>query len=403
MRVLFCTDTYPPQVNGVSVVTAISVRGLSARGWECAVIAPRYPAGMDNPFAHDGTGIRDVILSIPSVPMPTYPDIRLAAPSYRAVLGAARRFKPDLIHSETEFMIGRLGQLAARAMRIPFVTSYHTDFSKYTSAYGVPALEFAVSRYITRFHRRAARTYTPSGPARDDLLAMGVPNVEVWGRGVDVTTFAPERRDLEWRRQLGVHDGDFLFVHVGRLAKEKSVHVLLDAYRAARTMLPQRSMHLVIAGSGPCEAELRARAPEGTIFLGHLDRATTLPALYASGDAFVFSSLTETLGLVVLESMASGVPVIAAPAGGVADHLRHEHNGLAYAPGDVRGMAEMMVRLAIDPQLHQRLAVNARRTAEALTWEAELDRLEESYRDVGASVIPRYDATPSPRLVSARS
>src|SRR6478672_2808932 len=112
MRVLFCSDTYPPQVNGVSVVTAISVRGLTARGWECAVITPRYPDGTENPFARDGLGGDEVALSIPSVAMPTYPDIRLAAPDYPGVLDVVRRFKPDLIHSETEFVIGRMGQLA---------------------------------------------------------------------------------------------------------------------------------------------------------------------------------------------------------------------------------------------------------------------------------------------------
>jgi glycosyltransferase involved in cell wall biosynthesis len=382
MRVLFCSDTYPPQVNGVSVVTAISVRGLLARNWECAVITPQYPTSLENPFAHEGLGGDEIALSIPSIAMPTYPDIRLAAPDYRGVLDVVQQFKPDLIHAETEFVIGRMGQLAASARGIPLVTSYHTDFSKYVSAYGIPALRSAVAAYIARFHRRALRTYTPSGPARDDLRAMGVSEVEVWGRGVDITTFHASHRSLEMRRSLGIQDDDLLFVHVGRLAKEKSVHVILDAYRIAQAQLPGRGMHLVIAGAGPCESALRASAPPRTTFLGHLDRARALPMLYASSDVFLFSSLTETLGLVVLEAMASGLPVIAAPAGGVADHLRHEENGLAYPNADAAAMAAAMIRLASDPSLHQRLMHNARHTAEALTWEAELDRLDESYRDV---------------------
>ena len=141
-------------------------------------------------------------------------------------------------------------------------------------------------------------------------------------------------------------------------------------------------MRLVIAGVGPREAALRAGAPDGVSFLGNLERRTMLPALYASADAFLFSSHTETLGLVILEAMASGLPVIAAPAGGVADHLRDGVNGLAYAPGDTAAMARAIIALVRSPHLRSRLALGARDTAERLSWEHELDRLDASYREV---------------------
>lgn len=382
MRVLYCTDTYPPQVNGVSVVTALSLQGLQQRGWTCAVITPAYPPGLQDPFAHAGAAEIEVIRSIPSIPMPTYPDIRFAFPNYAGVLDAVRRFKPDIIHSATEFVIGRLGQIAARATKTPLVTSYHTDFGKYVHAYGMRPLGMVVSSYITRFHRRALRTYTPSAPAKNALLRLGVRHVEVWGRGVDIDAFHPSRRAPGLREQLGISPETFVFVHVGRLAREKSVDVILDAYRATRERLAGHPLHLVIAGTGPCEGELRQRAPEGTTFLGHLDRHTALPRLYASSNAFLFSSLTETLGLVVLEAMASGLPVIAAPAGGVADHLYDNVNGLAYAASDVAAMSARMVRLVNEPQLYQQLARGARRTAERLSWQHELDRLDVSYHEV---------------------
>lgn len=141
-------------------------------------------------------------------------------------------------------------------------------------------------------------------------------------------------------------------------------------------------MRLVIAGAGPSLAGLRARAPRTVRFLGNLDRTRELPSLYASADAFVFASTTETLGLVVLEAMAAGTPVIAAPAGGVADHLRHEVNGLAYPPHDVAACTDAMRRLLEDRGLVDRLRAGARRTAESRTWEHELDRLDASYREV---------------------
>jgi glycosyltransferase involved in cell wall biosynthesis len=323
------------------------------------------------------------------MPMPTYPSIRLAFPDYLAVLRVVRQFKPDIIHCATEFTIGRLGQMAARATQTPLVTSYHTDFGKYVHAYGFPLVGSQVTSYITRFHKRAQRTYTPSRPAQGDLYNMGIKHAEVWGCGVDTDVFHPGRKTAELRAKLALSPDTFLFVHVGRLAREKSVHVMLDAYRTVRERLPGRRLHFVIAGTGPCEADLRRQAPEGVTFIGHLDRQTALPALYASSDAFLFSSLTETLGLVVLEAMSSGLPVIAAPAGGVADHLHDEINGLAYPALDAGKMAAQMVRLVTEGSLRYRLSIGARKTVEPLSWRYELDRLDASYRAVVlASGVP---------------
>lgn len=379
MRILFCTDTYPPQVNGVSVVTALSVRGLRRRGWECAVIAPRYPAGLPEVFE---PGLeREEVTAIPSVPMPGYRDIRLAFPAARTVRRAVARFRPDLVHCATEFVIGHLGQRAALAAGIPVCTSYHTDFARYTASYGVPFLRGPVARWIARFHGRAERVFTPSAPSREDLRQLGLVDVEVWGRGVDDVLFHPSKRSLALRQRLNLGHA-FTFLHVGRLAPEKGVEVLLDAYRALERELPPGSVRLVVAGAGPSLAALKERASASVIFLGNLDRQRELPTLYASADAFVFASTTETLGLVVLEAMASGTPVIAAPAGGVADHLRHEVNGLAYPPHDVAACTAAMRRAYDDRALLVRLRDGARHTAEARTWEQELDRLDASYREV---------------------
>src|SRR5262249_4459513 len=146
-RVLYCTDTFPPQVNGVSVVTALSVAGLRARGWVCGVVAPRYPAVMPHGPAM-GPHDLDTLVEIPGLAFPPYPYIRLAAPTYQRVMRTVQRFKPDIVHSATEFMIGRLGQIAAARAGAVRLSSYHTDFSRYTEAYGVPWMRRAVSDYI---------------------------------------------------------------------------------------------------------------------------------------------------------------------------------------------------------------------------------------------------------------
>lgn len=367
----------------MSVVTALTVAGLRARGWDVGVIAPRYPAHPPHGVKQfpDDFGSADLLVELPSAAFPPYPDIRLAVPAYPRIARTMHRFRPDLVHCATEFMIGRLGQIAARRAGVAMVSSYHTDFSRYTEAYGAARLRSVVSNYIARFHQRALRTYTPSRAARADLLALGVRDVEVWGRTVDGRTFAPERRDVAFRRLNGWEDR-FVLLHVGRLATEKGVRWILDAFRIARELLPVGTLHLVVAGGGPEERALRLDAPPDVTFLGVLDHKDGLPRLYASADAFVFASLTETLGLVVLEAMASGLPVIATPAGGVGDHLRHGENGLAFAAGNARKMADAMVRLATNPTLRDQLARGARRTAEALDWDGELDRLDASYREV---------------------
>lgn len=394
-RALFCTDTYPPQVNGVSVVTSLSVAGLLERGWQCAVVAPAYSSEDPDVFQTSRENpAGEWRVALPNVPVPTYPDIRLALPMYGRVARAVQRLAPDIIHCATEFVIGRMGQIAARRAGIPYVSSYHTDFGRYTAAYGAPWLRGAVTSYLRRFHRRSRRVFTPSEPARQELLALGIDDVEVWGRGVDCQQFHPRRRSTSLRASLGANDA-LLILHVGRLAAEKNVHVLLEAFRTARHRLG-RPAKLVIAGTGPREAALRAAASEDVVLLGNLDRRRALPELYASSDLFLFASETETLGLVVLEAMASGLPVIAVPAGGVADHLRDGTNGIAFS-GNVEELARAIVCLASDAALRSRLAAGARLTAAARDWEMELDRLDASYREViGAGVAPDAPAIRAP-------
>jgi glycosyltransferase involved in cell wall biosynthesis len=370
-------------VNGVSVVTAISVAGIQERGWQCAVVAPRYPKPYGKTFASDAAGLSAVRehVRLPSVACPPYPDIRLAAPLYGRVTDAVREFRPDLVHCQTEFIVGRLGQIAAARFGIPLVSSYHTDFSRYTESYGVPWLRSAVTKYIARFHRRSRRVYTPSDSAKNDLARIGVDTVEVWGRGVDVKQFNPGMWSGALREQLGVDD-EIMFLHVGRLAPEKNVELVLDAYRTFRDQNSDIRSVLVIAGDGPSADPLRERAGPGVEFLGNLERRLVLPLLYASADVFVYASETETLGLVILEAMASGLPVIATPVGGVAVNLRDGENGLAFERGNRMAMAAAMERMARQDGLRRKLGRTARAWAESRSWRAELDRLEESYREV---------------------
>ncbi|MBX9929399.1 MAG: glycosyltransferase family 1 protein [Gemmatimonadaceae bacterium] len=381
-RLLLCTDTFLPQINGVSLVTARSVEGLTRRGWECALVAPRYPEAR---AAADATHVT----SIPGFPLPLYPEIRVSRPPHRALREVVRTHRPDLIHSVTEFVIGRAGRAIAHATGTPFVSSFHTDFGRYAAAWGVPFLRGAVDRILGAFHRQAACTFTPGRPAAQQLRAMRVGGVEVWGAGVDARRFHPGRRSPTLRARLGL-SGRFTFVFAGRLAPEKNVDAVLDAFTLVRDALEDR-VRLVIAGDGPRRPALERRAGDGVRFLGMLDPVHEMPTLMASGDAFVFASVTETLGLVILEAMASGLPVLAVPEGGISDHLVDGVNGLAVPTASPRALAEAMTRVALDAVLTQRLGAAALDTARARDWEAELDRLDVLLRGViaAARVTPR--------------
>lgn len=398
MRVLYCTDTWFPQVNGVSVVSDTSVRGLRARGWDVEVVAPRYPRSSIPSAGPDVRAADPIIVhSLPSVPAPAYPELRIAIPRPARVEAIARAFRPHLIHCTTEFIIGRMGLWTARRLGVPAVTSYHTNFGAYATLYGLGRWRGAIETAIAGMHRRAALTLTPSAAAANELGRLGV-HAEVWGCGVDTEQFRPARRSHDLRVRLGLQ-GAFTFLLVGRLAREKGVDTVVRAFARVRERFGPQAVRLIIAGSGPEEAALHELAPPGTVFLGNIDRDHDLPALYATADAFVFASTTETLGLVVLEAMASGLPVVAIPAGGVAEHLRDGVNGIAVPAADPGAFAHAMERLVLTPGLRERLGDAAHAMAQQFGWARELDRLDAAYRQVTHVTV----STPAPDVNQAAS
>jgi glycosyltransferase involved in cell wall biosynthesis len=351
VRIALVTDTYDPQVNGVTTVVRRIAHHLPDAGVGTVVVAPRYP---DAPIDVPGE------LRVRSVPFPPYPAIRLSL----AVPGQVRRFLdafgPDVVHVATEGPLGVAGRAYAIRRNVPLVTSYHTDFPGYCRHYGAPLLEPAAWRWIRWFHRPARLTHTPGEFVRDTLHAQGIPQAVVWGRGVDTDHFSPERDRGTWRRRLGVRPGAALVLHVGRLAPEKNLDVLCDAWTIARASLGSRAM-FVVAGDGPVRERLDERIPwAGRI--GFIDRED-LADLYTASDVCVLPSATETCGLVALEAMASGVPVVAADAGGFRESIRHGSTGLLAPPTDAAAFAAHIVRLVMERERRLQLGAEARHFA----------------------------------------
>jgi glycosyltransferase involved in cell wall biosynthesis len=358
MRILFVTDTYTPQVNGVTTVLERMVRFLASERHELRVVAPRYPAHDESPGE----------LRIPSLAFPPYPDIRLSNPAFRRVSRLVDQFAPELIHVATEGPLGLVGRMVSTTRGIPLVTSFHTDFPRYCRDYGVPWLEPAVWRWLTWFHGRAAMIHTPGTAVRNSLHARGLTRATVWGRGVDTAFFRPDRRSMAWRRRYDIPDDAMVVCHVGRLAREKNLGVLLDAWAILRESVT-RSVVCVVAGDGPLAPEIRRRAPFARQF-GFLKR-DQLATLYASCEACVLPSFTETCGLVALEAMASGIPVVAANAGGFRETIVHGQSGLLVPAHDPKAFAAAIVWLASDPQYRKSLGADARRHAERRDLTAE--------------------------------
>lgn len=378
-RLLMATDSWTPQVNGVSVVTATMVDGLRDAGWDVDVLAPRL--ARDRPQPDGVTGPR----WLDAVSLPGYADVRVARPQWARVREAFDRVRPDVVHCATEFVVGRMARIEATRRGIPFTTSYHTDFARYTRSYGIAWLRAPVSRWLTHSHRRAALTFTPSESACQDLHARGLRRVAVWGRGIDTALFHPRHRRRDAHEAPGTRTA-FTFLYVGRLAPEKNLPMLLDAFLATRAARPELPMQLQLVGDGPMAEWVRdwvkRYAPGAVHCLGARSRETELPSLYADADAFVFSSTTETLGLTVLEAMASGTPVVAVPAGGVGEHVIDGVNGLTCTSNSPSSMSAAMLRLLDDPALRIRLGCGARRHAERFEAEAEVRRLDRLMRRV---------------------
>ena len=372
MRIALVSDTYLPQVNGVTTVVHRIAQTVRAAGHAVALVAPRYPHGSDG----DGGGGSGDELRVPSLPFPPYPSIRLSSPVHRPVARFLDRFAPDLIHAATEGPLGIHARRYALANDIPLVTSFHTDFPQYARDYGVGFIAPLVWRWLVHFHRAARLIHTPGVAVRDELVRRGLRNTVVWGRGVDTRHFRPDRRTVGWRRWLAGADDAVIVLHVGRLATEKNLRVLVDAWNRAKRCLGPRAS-FVIAGEGPEAAAVAARAPFARQ-LGFLDR-DSLAGLYASADLCVLPSRTETCGLVALEAMASGVPVIAANAGGFAESVRHDENGILVHPDDARGFSQAIVSLGLDADLRRRLALGARQTALTRDLAAEDHELLQQY------------------------
>jgi glycosyltransferase involved in cell wall biosynthesis len=388
-RLAIFTDTYAPQLNGVTRTLERLASEVARRGGAARVLTVEAPGDRRPPAVR-----------WPSVPFWAYPEMRLAWPGAAQARAELRAFRPTLVHAATPLGVGLAGRAAARALGIPLVSSYHTSFTAYARHYRLGALVEPGWRFLRWFHAGALRTYCPTRAVAKELAEHGFPRLAIWGRGVDTARFSPAHRSDAYRARLGVRRGEVLATYVGRLAVEKDLDVLLDAMRLLGP--PARSgIRLVLVGDGPHEAACRARAPAGTIFTGRLE-GDALAEAYASADLFVFPSRTDTFGNVLVEAMASGLPVLAADVPQAREVLAGA--GHLFPAGSASALVGVLMGLARDPAARARSSAAGVEVARRFGWNEIFDDLFRDYLAVvephGARVAPAPHPVPSLRVAT---
>jgi glycosyltransferase involved in cell wall biosynthesis len=381
IRALVFTDTFD-EANGV----AGTMRRLAAEG-------ARGSLGVQVATARaDGADAPGVIAFPPdwTLPLPTYEDLDLRFPLVTDVLARVEELRPDVVHLATPGPVGVCGLVAAKLLDIPVVGSYHTELGPYALHLTRDLLVAqAMDLWVEWFYRQCRTVLAPTHAIADALRARGHADVRVWGRGVDADRFAPHKRSEVIRDQLlgGPGRGGVLLLSVGRLSHEKRVDVLLDAYRRLRERAPDA--RLAVVGDGPARAELEAAAPDGVRFLGEL-RGDPLAQVYASADVFCFPSTTDTFGQVMLEAAASGLPVVAAHAGGAAELVRHGVTGLLVTPDDSVALAEALAELVDDGRTRLALGRRGLAAARQRSWARSHDELLAGYAAArGRTAVPQ--------------
>lgn len=370
MRIALFSEVYWPMVSGVGVVLPRLADALTARGHAVRVYTATYPTP-------DDLCPRPEIHQSPSAPFFLYPDVQWAFPRPGEIAADLRAFSPDLVHVATEFAMGLTGVRAAQQLRVPVVASAHTDYERYATRYGMGWVVDWGWPYMRWFYRQTRKVLAPSRFYEAHLNQRGISNTGIWTRGVDRVAFSPAHRSDDWRRRFGVGADDVMVTYIGRLAAEKNIGLLLDAWEALGPR--RRGAQLVLAGRGPMEEEILERRLPG-VHLAGLLRGEALSAAYASGDIFVFPSTTETFGNSLLEAMAAGQACVTAGAGGLLEFAEHGVNSWVAAPESVGATADAIARLIDDPSLRRSLAEGGRTTALARDWDQIFDRLvDEEY------------------------
>ncbi|MGB7169714.1 MAG: glycosyltransferase family 1 protein [Acidobacteriaceae bacterium] len=366
LRIALITETFLPKIDGIVTRLCQTLRHLRATGNQLLIIAPRGVEEFEGIPVH----------GVPGFAFPVYPDLKLAVPR-PSIARALDEFRPDIIHAVNPAVLGVSGFFYSASHHIPLVVSYHTHLPKYLEYYRLGRLEPLMWWAMRQGYNRADLILATSSAMQGALGEQGIHRVQLWQRGVDTDRFHPSRASLAMRARLTQgRPGEKLLLYVGRLSTEKEIERCRDVLQA----LP--GVRLALVGDGPHREKLeRHFAGTPTHFTGFLE-GEELAAAFASGDAFYLPSRTETLGLVLLEAMAAGCPVVTSRSGGTSDVIQDGVTGHLCDPGDPNSAIDAIRRILFDEAHHADLRRRARKDAEQWGWAAATHQLEGYYQQV---------------------
>ncbi|MBC3779400.1 glycosyltransferase family 1 protein [Pseudomonas sp. SWRI99] len=386
LHITLISETFPPEINGVANTLGRLCDGLRARGHQVDLVRPRQ--------AGDQQRSDDELLLCRGWPLPGYPGLQWGQSSMHKLLRRWKHQRPDVLYIATEGPLGLSALRAARRLGIAVVSGFHTNFQQYTSQYGLGLLTRMLTHYLRWFHNRSALTLVPSVSQHLELERRHFERLALLSRGVDSQLFHPSKRLNTLRQQWGLAERDIAVIHVGRLAPEKNLGLLKRCFERLRQTYPQRNLKLIVVGDGPQRTALEKDLPEA-VFCG-VQRGEALAAHYASGDVFVFPSLTETFGNVVLEALASGLGVVAYDQAAAAQHIRHGYNGVSAMPGDEQAFCEAAAWLLEEDERLRCVRLNARQHGSRQGWAAIIEQFEGYLRGAcqGELVVPNAQTLP---------
>ena len=372
MKIAFFTETFLPKVDGIVTRLTKTLKNLIEAGDEVIVFCPE-----GCPSNYMGAKV----VGVPAMPLPLYPELKLGLPG-PAVSDALESFQPDIIHVVNPAVLGLGGIWLAKTNNIPLVASYHTHLPKYLEHYGMGMLEPLLWELLKAAHNQAVLNLCTSSAMVKELSEKGIQNTALWQRGVDTESFRPELRNDAMRLKLlgDYSDTGALLIYVGRLSAEKQIE------RIKPVLETLQDTRLALVGDGPYRNQLeKIFSSTKTTFVGYLS-GEELASAYASGDAFLFPSSTETLGLVLLEAMAAGCPVIGANRGGIPDIISDGKNGCLFNPDSSNEEKESLTnatrRLLTNDLDHKTMRKAAREEAEKWGWKGATEQLRSYYKEV---------------------
>ena len=369
MRIAIVTESFLPTLNGVTTSVLRVSEYLAARHHEVMIIAPQVPGASDNELPAGVTVHR-----VPSLAYRQFP-VGLPHPMVQTLLG---EFRPDVLHAASPFLLGYQALLAAKKLEIPSVAIFQTDVAGYAKRNQLGSAEKFAWWVVSKIHNTADLTLVPSETSRTQLEECGVTSLAHWARGVDLAGFHPDHRNAaetqSFRRRVASR-GELIVGYVGRLAPEKNVE-RLAAVRGIE------NMHVVVVGDGPSQQSVKTALSGIPHTLTGALRGTALHRIYGAFDVFVHTGEEETFGQTLQEAHASGLPVVAPAIGGPLDLVAHGKDGLLYAAGDDRALADAVTTLRDYPALRAQMGEAGRRKVLSRDWSMVCAELVGHYRSV---------------------